>query len=136
MRNVFNEVVILVKITIEVAEEEGEAEQRLCQLCGKNGHVVSRCYKQFDQNFQCLSLSSLTHNQPSQGNSNQTQQSHRSPHNAFVAQQEGIFATKSLELLFSDVWGPAPVLYCYLLMVTNTILTLLIPTLVLLVSFL
>ncbi|KAL5746231.1 hypothetical protein ACOSP7_027377 [Xanthoceras sorbifolium] len=49
----------------------------MCQLCGKTGHIVSSCYKRFDQQFQGLSIQQTQgHNQ----NQNQQNSSQNSGH--------------------------------------------------------
>ncbi|KAL5770433.1 hypothetical protein ACOSP7_014587 [Xanthoceras sorbifolium] len=35
----------------------GPSRQKIfCQLCGKSGHIVSICYKRFDQSFSGMSI--------------------------------------------------------------------------------
>ncbi|KAL5751675.1 hypothetical protein ACOSQ2_022182 [Xanthoceras sorbifolium] len=48
----------------------GKGRGFICQLCGKNGHLVSSCFKRFDQNFQGLVQNSQS---PQQTQSTQSQ---------------------------------------------------------------
>ncbi|TXG59466.1 hypothetical protein EZV62_014039 [Acer yangbiense] len=43
----------------------------VCQLCGKTGHVVSSCFKRFDQAFQGVSLQSMQQSQQGGNGNNQ-----------------------------------------------------------------
>ena len=43
----------------------------VCQLCGKTGHVVSSCFKRFNQAFQGVSLQSMQQSQQGGNGNNQ-----------------------------------------------------------------